>query len=76
MLLHSIPLLFLVRCNCSVMTSYMCICSSGMVDLKELSLVNGKAAWMAYLVMALLSIFIFIRTKLENLSFGALSMFF
>jgi hypothetical protein len=47
-----------------------------MVDLKELSLVNGKAAWMAYLVMALLSIFIFIRTKLENLSFGALSMFF
>lgn len=25
-------------------------CSSGMIDLKELSLVSGKAAWMAYLV--------------------------
>jgi hypothetical protein len=24
--------------------------SSGMIDLKELSLVSGKAAWMAYLV--------------------------
>ncbi|KAJ0791960.1 putative ribosomal protein S5 domain 2-type [Helianthus annuus] len=26
------------------------IISSGMLDLKELSLVSGKAAWMAYLV--------------------------
>ena len=29
----------------------MCCCSSGMINLKELSLVSGKAAWMAYLVM-------------------------
>ena len=25
------------------------VCSSGMIDLKELCLVGGKAAWMAYL---------------------------
>lgn len=37
----------------------MCCCSSGMVDLKELSLVSGKAAWMTYLVMALLSLHIY-----------------
>ncbi|TYH87465.1 hypothetical protein ES332_D01G118700v1 [Gossypium tomentosum] len=27
----------------------MCNYSSGMINLKELSLVSGKAAWMAYL---------------------------
>lgn len=26
-------------------------CSSGMIDLKELSLISGKAAWMVYLVI-------------------------
>lgn len=29
---------------------YLFFSSSGMIDLKELSLVGGKAAWMAYLV--------------------------
>lgn len=37
-------------------------CSSGMINLKELSLISGKAAWMAYLVILF--------------SFGLLSDFF
>lgn len=32
-------------------TTYLGCCSCGMINLKELCLISGKAAWMAYLVI-------------------------
>lgn len=49
---HSFIMITIFWCNlCNVFEWSIGCCSSGMINLKELSLVSGKAAWMAYLVI-------------------------